>query len=132
MTDPIAIPINLFENERELVVVAPVPGVAPEDVAVDVTDAGRLTIRVAQRGAGQERISYLLREWAYGPYERSIELPRQVDARRANLSFGNGVLTISLPKAGTMIAAELSVPRTAASRGMAVGHAGDRGGATTG
>jgi HSP20 family protein len=132
MTDPIAIPINLFENDRELVLVAPVPGVAPEDVVVDVTDAGQLAIRVRQHGAGQERIDYLLREWAYGPYERTIELPFAVDARRANLSFGNGVLTVAMPKADTMIAAELNVTRTAASRGMAIGHSGDRGGASTG
>jgi HSP20 family protein len=73
-----------------------------------------------------------MREWAYGPYERSIELPFAVDAKRANLSFGNGVLTISLPKAGTMIAADLSVQRTGASRGVAIGHSGDRGGASAG
>ena len=33
----------------------------------------------------------------------TIELPRPVDASRANLSFGNGVLTIAFPKTATAV-----------------------------
>lgn len=128
MTDAIAVPINLFENERELMVVAPMPGVGPEDISIDVTDDGHLTLRAAMHGEGQERIDYLTREWSYGPYERTIELPYAVDARRANVSYGNGVLSISLPKAGTTNAGRILVPRTGHTRGLAIGHSGKRGG----
>jgi HSP20 family protein len=129
MTDATAVPINIFENERELLVVAPMPGVAPEDIAIDVHDDGRLTLRARQHGPGQERIDYLRREWSYGPFERTIDLPRAVDAARANVSFGNGVLTISFPKASTMLAASVSVESTGHARGLTAGHAGERGGA---
>ncbi|HEX7171601.1 MAG TPA: hypothetical protein VF365_03215, partial [Candidatus Limnocylindria bacterium] len=61
MTDATAIPVNVFQNDRELIVVAPMPGVAPEDISIDVTDEGRLTLRASMHGAGQERIDYLLR-----------------------------------------------------------------------
>ena len=98
MTDATAIPVNVFQNERELMVVAPMPGVAPEDISIDVTDDGHLTLRAAQHGEGQERIDYVVREWSYGPYERTIELPCAVDAMRANVTFGNGVVAITLPK----------------------------------
>ena len=74
MTDATAVPVNIFENERELMVVAPMPGVAPEDISIDVTDDGGLTVRASIHGEGQERINYLTREWSYGPYERSIQL----------------------------------------------------------
>ena len=129
MTDAIAVPINLFENDRELMVVAPMPGVAPEDISVDVTDDGSLTVRAARHGEGQERIRYLLREWSYGPYERTVELPTAVDARRANVSYGNGVLSITFPKAGATTAGRVLVQRTGHTRGMIAGHAGTRGGA---
>ncbi|HET7684796.1 MAG TPA: Hsp20/alpha crystallin family protein [Candidatus Limnocylindria bacterium] len=129
MTDPTAIPVNLFENDRELMVVAPMPGVAPEDISIDVTDDGQLTLRASMHGEGQERISYLRREWSYGPYERTIELPCAVDARRANLSFGNGVLSVTFPKAGATTAGLLAVERSGHARGVAQGHAGSRGGA---
>ena len=112
MTDPTAVPINMFENDRELMVVTPMPGVAPEDISIDVTDDGQLTVRAAMHGEGQERIAHILREWSYGPYERTIELPCAVDVRRANLTFGNGVLSISFPKADATNAGRVLVQRT--------------------
>ena len=124
MTDATAIPINMFENERELMVVAPMPGVGPEDISIDVTDDGQLTLRAAMHGEGQERIEYMTREWSYGPYERTIELPCAVDARRANVSYGNGVLSISLPKVDTTNAGRILVQRTGHTRGVAIGHSG--------
>lgn len=128
MTDPTAIPVNLYENERELMVVTPMPGVTAEDIQVDVDPDG-MTLRAAMHGEGQERIEYLLREWSYGPYERRVELPCCVDATRANLSFGNGVLAIALPKTDATVPAQLSVSPSGHARGMTTGHAGGRGGA---
>ena len=130
MTDATAIPINLFENDRELIVVAPMPGVEPEDISIDVTDAGEMTLRAAERGPGQDRIEHLLREWSYGPYERTITLPRSVDARRANLSFDNGVLTLALPKVLDPVPAELRLADMGGGRGLSRGHVGSRGGAS--
>lgn len=128
MTDPTAVPINMFENDRELMVVTPMPGVAPEDISIDVTDDGQLTVRAAMHGEGQERIDHILREWSYGPYERTIGLPCAVDVRRANLTFGNGVLSISFPKAAATDAGRVLVQRTGHTRGMIAGHSGTRGG----
>jgi HSP20 family protein len=128
MTDATAIPINLFQNGRELMVVAPMPGVAPEDISIDVTDDGHLTLRSAQHGEGQDRIDYVMREWSYGPYERTIELPCAVDALRANVTFGNGVVSITFPKAGATAPGRLLVRRTGHTRGVAAGHVGTRGG----
>jgi HSP20 family protein len=125
LTDATAIPINLFENDRELILVAPMPGVAPEDISVDVREDGHVTIRARQHGEGQERIGYLLREWSYGPFERAIQLPRAVDAERANLTYGNGVLTVSFPKASTTAPAMLAVATTGHTRGVTIGHSGD-------
>lgn len=130
MTDATAIPINCYENDRELMVVAPMPGVAPEDISIDVTEDGSLTLRAAEHGMGQERIDYLRREWSYGPYERRIALPFPVDAGRANVSFGNGVLAITFPRADTQHPDSLRLDRTGHTRGMALGHPGTRGGSS--
>ena len=122
------VPVNLFENDRELMVVTPMPGVAPEDISVEVTLDGRLTLRAEQRGEGQERITHLRREWSYGPYQRTIDLPYPVDAVRANVTYGNGVLSITLPRAEALTPGRVLVPRTGHARGVAAGHAGTRGG----
>jgi HSP20 family protein len=128
MTDPTAIPVNMFDNERELIVVAPMPGIGPEEISIDVTDDGLLTLRAAQHGEGQERIDYLVREWSYGPYERTVELPCAVDALRANVTYGNGVVSVTFPKAGSIAAGRLLVQRTGQARGVTAGHRGSRGG----
>jgi HSP20 family protein len=128
MTDATAIPVNMFDNDRELIVVAPMPGVAPEDISIDVTNDGNLTLRAAQHGEGQERIAYLQREWSYGPYERTIELPYGVDAMRANVTYGNGVVSITFPRADAQVGGRLLVQRTGQSRGVTAGHRGTRGG----
>jgi len=125
MTQPTAVPVNLFENDRELVVVTPMPGVAAEDISVDVMDDGRLVVRATSHGEGQERRQYLVREWTYGPFERSLQLPVPVDGTRANLAYGNGVLTVALPKADVTAPAELAVQHTAHNRGVTGGHSGD-------
>lgn len=128
MTDATAIPVNLFDNERELMVVTPMPGVGPEDISIDVTDDGHVTLRSRQHGEGQNRIQYILREWAYGPYERTIELPCAVDVMRANVSYGNGVLTVTFPKTRATVAGTIEVTRTGQARGVTAGHRGTRGG----
>jgi HSP20 family protein len=128
MTEATAIPINLYENDRELMVTAPMPGVAPEDIAVEVTHDGTLTLSAGEHGPGQERLVYLRREWSYGPYARTIPLPTPVDALRANVAFGNGVLSITFPKAGTTVPHEVRLGRTGHARGLALGHPGQRGG----
>ena len=124
MTDATAVPVNLYENDRELMVATPMPGIEPEDIEVEVTDDRRLLLRARQHGPGQERIEYLVREWSYGPFQRDVELPRDVDAPRANISYGNGVLMVSLPKAGRTIPATLQVGKTGHARGRTTGHAG--------
>jgi HSP20 family protein len=128
MTDATAIPLNIFENDRELVVTAPMPGIAPTDIAIEVTDDGHLTLRAAERGPGQERIEYLRREWSYGPYQRTVPLPCCVDAGRANVAYGNGVLTVTFPKAEATSGSLVRVDSTGHARGVAVGHPGERGG----
>jgi HSP20 family protein len=129
MTDATAIPVNMFENERELMVVAPMPGVDVTDISVDVSPDGRLTLRAQLHGEGQKRREYLLREWSYGPYERTVNLPRGVDAARAHLAYGNGVLAVTLPKTLDTVPATLSLDETGQARGIARGHVGSRGGA---
>jgi hypothetical protein len=51
-----------------------------------------------------------------------------VDAKRANVSYGNGVLSVTLPKAGSTSSGRVLVRRTGHTRGVAAGHRGSRGG----
>jgi len=89
---PQRVPVNMYETDEAMVVVAPLPGVMAADVEV-VVEAGRVTISAPMRTAAPK--NYLLHEWHYGPYERTLELPDGFGASAA-ASFGNGQLAIHL------------------------------------
>ena len=106
-----AIPVNVFATTEGVEIVAPLPGLEPEDIQVDVVGT-TVTIHGSMRGVGQERKQYYVREWRYGPYLRSVELPFPVNAAEARATFGNGVLTLTLPHALNARPALTSRPRT--------------------
>jgi HSP20 family protein len=122
---PQPVPVNVFETENELNVVAAMPGIEASNVDI-VVENNMLRIRGEKRGPGQERHRYLQREWSYGPYERTIELPIEVDLEKANATYGNGIVTVSLPKAQGRRAKriEISLEPTGTERGERVGHRG--------
>jgi HSP20 family protein len=75
------------------------PGVKPEDIQVSVTN-GVLTIRGEVKEEKEEKEkTYHLRERRYGSFSRSVSLPNDVSADKADADFENGVLTLTLPKA---------------------------------
>lgn len=111
--EPQSVPVNVFETESELMVVAAMPGLEGANVDITIED-DRITLRGGKRGPGQENRRYHRREWTYGSYERTIRLPVGVDIDRANATYGNGVVTIALPKAQTRRSRRIEIkPETA-------------------
>jgi HSP20 family protein len=91
--------IDLYETGEALVVTAPVPGVKPEEVEITVTGS---TLTVKGETKAEERSehgNYLRQEVRYGSFQRTMELPVNVQANKAEAVFENGVLTLTLPKA---------------------------------
>ncbi len=91
-THPQHVPVNVYETDEALVVVAPLPGVMADDIEIRVR-RGLLTISAAMRTAAPK--DYLLHEWHYGPYRREVELPDRYGGEVA-ASFGNGQLAVHL------------------------------------
>lgn len=96
------LPLDVYSNENEVVVLAAVPGIHPEDlnISIDkstVTLSG--TIRSAAESEEGKSASWHLSELSYGSFERSLTLPFEFDANRAEATFDNGMLRLVLPKA---------------------------------
>jgi len=92
-------PLDIEENNEELVVVAEVPGVKKEDVKVSLED-GVLSIggeRKPNALAGNAR--GLVREHRLGRFHRTVRLPYAIDAAAVSAELSNGLLRIVLPKA---------------------------------
>lgn len=86
------VPVNIYEAGEALVVVAPLPGVMPDDITVAV-DGGELHIAAAMRSPAAKE--YLVHEWHYGPFERTVALPDGFGGG-GSATYGNGQLAIRL------------------------------------
>ncbi|CAN5202395.1 hypothetical protein BH18ACT4_BH18ACT4_08710 [soil metagenome] len=87
---PQRVPVNVYETGDALVIVAPIPAVMPGDVSIRVAP-GLVTISTQLRSAAPK--DYLVQEWEYGGYERSVELPPGFGSA-AEASLANGQLAV--------------------------------------
>lgn len=126
------IPVRMYQSDDRLMIAAPLPGMEPEDI--HVTLKGRtLTIHVNEPGPRQEQRDLLLEEWRIGPFHRELEIPQAVDGHRANVTYGNGVLVLALPKqAGNSSGGpsdsteQIGLTVVGQARGQHAGHAGQQ------
>ena len=90
--------LDVFESDDDVTVHASIPGVKPEDIALSVTGE-TLTIKGETQMEKEENTgNYHLRERRYGAFQRSVALPTLVNADKAQATFEQGVLTLTLPK----------------------------------
>ena len=92
--DPQHLPVNMYEASDAVVVIAPMPGVMADDLHVAV-EGGSLVIKADCRTEAPK--DYLLHEWHYGPYERTLELPEGYGGGGEG-SFANGQLALRILK----------------------------------
>lgn len=89
--------VDIYESEDALALVADMPGVAPENVTIDVRD-NQLTVRgTVTLEETSERA--LVQEFGVGDYYRQFTLGRTIDQSKIEAGMKDGVLTLKLPKA---------------------------------
>lgn len=90
--------IDVQEHGNDVIVTADMPGVDKNDIKINVRNGNILEIS-AQKKTETERKEegFIRHERGYTGYYRSITLPAPVDKSRANASYNNGVLEITLP-----------------------------------
>jgi HSP20 family protein len=91
-------PVDIYEQDGNIVLKAEVAGVAPEDVDVRVED-NVLTLKGERKFAEEaKRDSYHRVERSYGTFSRSFTLPTMVDNEKIKAEVKDGVLRVTLPK----------------------------------
>ncbi len=99
---------DIYETEEHVVLVADMPGVAPE--AVELTLEGRLlTLRGRVAASPREGYRLLYSEYGEGDFERGFTLSEDFDRERIDASHKNGVLTVHLPKAAAVRTRQIDV-----------------------
>ncbi len=90
--------VDIRETDREVEVIAELPGMDDKDVDVTVAE-GILTIRGEKKSEHEsEEKGFVRRERSFGRVERVVPLPDGVDLDSAKATFKNGVLSVTFAK----------------------------------
>jgi len=90
--------VDIYDNEKAVVIKAELPGVGKEDISIDVSDRV-LTLKGERSYDGdmkQER--YCRRERTFGEFCRSFTLPADIDPDKIKAEYKDGILRIEIPK----------------------------------
>lgn len=91
-------PVDMYETENEVVVKIPMPGVKTEDVDITIT-GDTLSIKGETKKEKEAKDkNYIRKECSYGSFSRTVVLPDGLQNDKAEATFEDGVLNISLPK----------------------------------
>lgn len=122
--DAQVVPVKVYESSDRLTIAAPMPGLEPENICVEVTPGNQLVLHGDRRGSFKDENLVLVDEWNPGPYCRELPLPSPVDGTMANVTYGNGVLVVALPMAAVTHPAHLGLETVGPDHGERVGNAG--------
>jgi HSP20 family protein len=89
-------PVDIYETEEGLVLLADLPGVAPNDLKIRLEDS-ILTIQARPKHLVEADPIY--REFELVNFFRQFELSEEVDQEKIAASLNHGVLKLYLPRA---------------------------------
>ena len=93
------IPLDIYQTADSVVVKAALPGVKPEEVDISVS-GDTLTIRGERKAENEIKSEgYIYQERRYGAFSRTVILPGSLHSDKAEATFENGILTLTIPKA---------------------------------
>jgi len=90
--------VDILEKHDELLIVADMPGVNPDDIDIKFED-GTLTIYGRVTDGRLDREKLLLQEYGIGDYYRTFRISEQIDASKISADMVDGMLTLRLLKA---------------------------------
>lgn len=90
--------VDVYDNDENIVIKAELPGIDKKDINIDVKD-GVLTLK-GERSYDNEvkKDKYYRRERSFGKFERTFQLPVDVNPEKISADYKDGILKINIPK----------------------------------
>ncbi len=102
--------IDIKESDKDFVIRAELPGVDEKDIEVTVANDA-VTIKGEKKEEKEDKgKNYYYMERSYGSFNRVIPLAVETEAGKAEASFKNGVLNITVPKSASAKAGGTKIP----------------------
>jgi HSP20 family protein len=104
-----AIETFVDKEAKKYVCKVSLPGIDPKEVQVSV-EGNVLTITGERKVEKKTKeAEYFHEEFAYGKFERTLELPEGVNTEKINAEFVNGVLEITAPVAAVALPKKIEI-----------------------
>lgn len=100
--------VNVSEDKDRVIIEAPLAGIDPEKVEIEIEDN---VLKISGSSEKKSEVDdkdrhYYRKEIRSGTFYRAVALPKAVEGAKAEASFKNGILTVTVPKS------EAAKPRT--------------------
>ena len=89
--------VDIFENEKEIVLLADMPGVKADDLNIDLRDNTLSLIGEVSNDAGEVEEGIVI-EYQTGRYARQFTLSEVINQENIDAKLEDGVLRLTLPK----------------------------------
>jgi HSP20 family protein len=89
--------VDIFETDREITLVADIPGVKADNLDIDLRDNILTLAGEVEAPEGQGEVD-VLREYDTGKYLREFTLSEMIDQSKIEAELKDGVLRLRLPK----------------------------------
>jgi HSP20 family protein len=91
-------PVDIFEDDHGITVLADLPGVAKEQLGVRVDGDSLIVEATATSTAGPREMELIYAEAQFPAYRRQFTLSRELDPSRIDAALKDGVLRLRIPK----------------------------------
>lgn len=90
--------VDVKETDKGFEINAELPGLDEKDVEITLTDTTLTLKGEKQSSRAEKKENYHLSERRFGSFQRSFQLPENVNRDKVAAKFEKGVLTVTLPK----------------------------------
>ena len=101
-------PVDLYETDGAFILTAELPGLTREQIEIHAEET-RIIIRGDRTSGLVPCEQYHRVERGHGPFSRAFVLPEPIDVERVSADLRDGLLTLTIPKAGGRGARRINV-----------------------
>lgn len=100
--------INLRETKDGYILEAQLPGISADELEMTVLK-GTLTLSGERKEQDSGGGSWHRRERGHGKFMRAIDIPAEIDVEKVQADYRDGVLTVRLPKAESVLPKKIEI-----------------------
>ncbi len=100
--------LDIFETDKEIIMLADIPGVKAPDLTIDLRD-DTLTLTGEVKPLNRPEEQDILIEYQVGRYYRQFTLAEVIDQSKIDAALNDGVLRLALPKVEKAVPRQITV-----------------------